>query len=357
MDEGDLEAEQARPRLLVDELGAAGRKPLELGPDVVNFEGDVMHAGPAVREELADRCFRAERSEQLDPPGADPQRGGLDSLVGHGLTMLELGTEKPLVGLDRRVQVGDRDADMVDPASAHWGPMLPADRRAKIADMRLATIAAPIAAVALLAGCGGSSGAKSNGEAAKTADQIVADAQAAALGATAVHVFGSAGTSLVVNLHLVAGKGGEGRMTANGLTFDIIRIGAFAYFKGDATFWRQFGGAAATLFNGRWLKAPAATGRLASLTPLTDIGKLFTGILGSHGTLAVGKETTIAGHPAIGIVDASKGGTLYVATTGKPYPVALRKSGSGAITFDEWDKPVKLTAPSNAVDISQLKSP
>ena len=223
--------------------------------------------------------------------------------------------------------------------------------------MRLATIAAPLAAVALLAGCGGSGGAKSNGEAAKTADQIVADAQAAALAASSVHVSGSAGTALVVNLHLVAGKGGEGTMTANGLSFDIIRIDGFAYFKGDATFWHQFGGAAAaTLFKGRWLKAPAASGRLASLTPLTDIAKLFTAILASHGTLTVGKETTIGGQPAIGIVDTSQGGTLYVATTGKPYPVALRKNGSGAITFDEWDKPVTLKAPSDAVDISQLKS-
>jgi hypothetical protein len=223
--------------------------------------------------------------------------------------------------------------------------------------MRLATIAAPLAAVALLAGCGSSGGAKSNGEAAKTGDQIIADAQAAALDATSVHVFGSAGTALVVNLHLVSGKGGEGRMTANGLTFDIIRIGGFAYFKGDAAFWRQFGGAAAaTLFKGRWLKEPATSGRLASLTPLTDISKLFTAILSTHGTLAVGKETTIDGQPAIAIVDKTKGGTLYVATTGKPYPVALRKSGSGAITFDEWDKPVTLDVPKGAVDISQLKS-
>jgi hypothetical protein len=356
MDEGDLEAEQASPRVLVDQFDAAGREPLELRRDIVDLEGDVMHAGPTVSEELTDRCVRAERSEQLDPSGADPQRGGLDSLVGHGLAVLELGAEKPLVGLDRRVQVGDRDADVVDPASAHCCAMLPADWRAKIAGMRLAPLAAPLAAVALLAGCGGSSGAKSNGEAAKTADQIIADAQAAALGATAVHVFGSGGAGLVVNLHLVAGKGGEGRMTANGLTFEIIRIGGSAYFKGDATFWRQFGGgAAATLLKGRWLKAPAATGRLASLTPLTDVAKLFTGILATHGTLAVGKETTIGGRPAIGIVDTSKGGTLYVATTGKPYPIALRKSGSGAITFDQWDKPVTLTAPSNPVDISQLK--
>jgi hypothetical protein len=223
--------------------------------------------------------------------------------------------------------------------------------------MRLATIAAPLVVVALLAGCGGSSGVKSNGEASKTADQIVADAEAAALSASTVHVSGSAGSSLVVNLHLVAGKGGEGRMTANGLTFDIIRIGSHAYFKGDATFWHKFGGgAAATLLKGRWLKAPASTGRLSSLTPLTDITKLFSAMFASHGTLAVGKETTIGGRPAIGIIDTSKGGTLYVATTGKPYPVAVRKSGSGSITFDEWDAPVALTAPSSAVDVSQLKA-
>jgi hypothetical protein len=235
--------------------------------------------------------------------------------------------------------------------------MLPAGRSAKIAGMRLAPIAATLAAVALLAGCGGSGGAKTNGEASKTADQIVADAKAAALAASSVHVSGSAGSALVINLHLVAGKGGEGRMTANGLAFDIIRIDDSAYFRGDAAFWRQFGGnAAATLSKGKWPKAPAATGRLASLTPLTDISKLFTAMFASHGTLTVGKETTIGGQPAIGIVDSSQGGTLYIATTGKPYPVAIRKSGSGAINFDEWDKAVPLKAPSSSVDFSQLKS-
>jgi hypothetical protein len=235
--------------------------------------------------------------------------------------------------------------------------MLPAGRRAKIAAMRLAPLAATLAVVALLAGCGGSSGTKSNGEASKTADQIVADARAAALAASSVHVSGSAGTTLVIDLHLVAGKGGEGRMTTNGLTFDIIRIDDSAYFRGGASFWRQFGGnAAATLFKGKWLKAPAASGRLASLTPLTDISKLFTAMLASHGTLTVGKETTIDGQPAIGLVDSSQGGTLYIATTGKPYPLAVRKAGSGSINFDEWDKPVTLKAPSNSVDFSQLKS-
>jgi hypothetical protein len=108
----------------------------------------------------------------------------------------------------------------------------------------------------LLAGCG-SSGSKSNGVAAKTADQIVADAQASAAGATSVHVSGAQGSALVINLSLVAGKGGKGRITANGLTFDMVRIGPTAYFKGDSAFWRQFGGQAmAQLMGDRWLKAP-----------------------------------------------------------------------------------------------------
>jgi len=233
--------------------------------------------------------------------------------------------------------------------------MLPAALHAKIEAMRLASIVVSFAAVALLAGCG-SSGPKSNGEASKSAEQIVADAQAAALGASAVHVSGSAGANLAVNLHLVAGKGGEGQMRANGLTFQIVRIGNDAYFKGDATFWRHIGGgAAAALLNGRWLKAPAASGRLASLTPLTDITKLFNSIFASHGTLVVGKATSVSGHPAIAVDDKTQGGTLFVATTGKPYPLALRKHGSGSITFDEWDAPVTLTAPTNAVDISKLR--
>jgi hypothetical protein len=223
--------------------------------------------------------------------------------------------------------------------------------------MRLASFGAPLVAVALLAGCGGSGGTKSNGEAAKTAGQIVADAQAAVADATTVHVSGSADTNLAVNLHLVAGKGGQGRITSNGLTFDIIRVGDSAYFKGGGAFWRQFGGAAAaTLFKGRWLKAPASSGRLASLGPLTDIDQLFTAIFSSHGKFKVGKETTINGKPVVAVVDTEEGGTLFVSTTGKPYPLGLRKTGSGSIVFDEWDTPVKLAAPNGAVDLSQLKS-
>lgn len=213
-------------------------------------------------------------------------------------------------------------------------------------------------AAALLAGCGG--GAKSNGEADKTADQIVADALAAVRTASSVHVSGgglSSGQPLQVDLTLVAGKGGKGRITSNGITFDMIRIGSTAYFKAGPRFWRGFGGAAAaTLLQNRWLKASATTGKLSSFTPLTNVTALFRAILTSHGALAKTGESTVDGIRVVGIRDAGQGGTLYVATTGKPYPVALRKSGrnGGVLTFDGWDAAATIAAPPNPVDLSKL---
>jgi hypothetical protein len=59
----------------------------------------------------------------------------------------------------------------------------------------------------------------------------------------------------------------------------------------------------------------------------------------------------------VAIRDTSDNSKLYVAATGKPYPVAIvggKKGQSGAITFDDWNKSVSLSAPSNAVDIGKF---
>jgi hypothetical protein len=226
--------------------------------------------------------------------------------------------------------------------------------------MRQATLAVLALAVVAAAGCGGGNG---NGEAGKPAARIVKDAAAAAKQATSVHVYGSGtadGQPLRLDLYLVAGKGGRGHVTANGLSFDLIRIGRTAYFRGDSTFWSRFGaGAAATLLEGRWLSAPADSGDFASFAPLTDVSKLFDAILGGHAALAKGPAKRIGKQPAIAVVDRGEdGGTLYVATTGKPYPleVVSAQGRRGTIHFDGWDEKIPLEAPANAIDVSKLKA-
>jgi hypothetical protein len=57
----------------------------------------------------------------------------------------------------------------------------------------------------------------------------------------------------------------------------------------------------------------------------------------------------------IAVVDTTQGGTLYVATTGAAYPIAIEQAGKGTIGFDHWNETVELKAPAGAVDISTLK--
>jgi len=228
--------------------------------------------------------------------------------------------------------------------------------------MRLRLASAIVSALVLLAvaACGSSGSGSSNGIASKSPDQIVAAATNAVSNVSSVHVAGAvpnANQPITLDLSLVNGKGGKGSMSESGLSFQIVALGQEVYINGSSSFWTKFGGApAAQLLSGKWLKAPA-TGQLASLATLTNGHKLFGQLLSSHGKLEKGKATTIQGQPAIPITDATNGGTLYVATTGKPYPIEIVKSGSGGghIVFDRFNQPVSLTAPAKAIDISQLK--
>lgn len=245
--------------------------------------------------------------------------------------------------------------------------------------MRLRALATAVAVAALLSGCGGSSSSPTtsstsepttsttspyaklpNGEAAKFADTIVNDAIAAASAATSVHIVGSvlnAGKPLKLDLNLVNGQGGTGMVTVNGLAFNIIRIGTKAYFKGGPAFWGHVGesGLGAQL-NGRWIEASATTGDLATFTPLTDLKELFTSVLGTHGPLEKAiNQLKINGEPALALVDSGSNDTLFVAADGPPYPLKLAEKDGHSVTFDEWNQPVSLVAPANAVELDKLK--
>lgn len=209
----------------------------------------------------------------------------------------------------------------------------------------------------VVVGCG--SGAD-NGVASKSPDAIVSAASNAVAGASTVHVAGTinnGGSPTTIDLFLAKGKGGKGLMGQSGVSFKVLTLNGEVYVNGSAAFWRHFGGnPAAQLLNGKWLKAPAS-GQFAPLAMLTNPQDLFSQLVGNHGTLAKGKTTTVRGRSVIAVKDTTRGGTLYVATTGKPYPVEISKGGSGGgrVDFDQFNQPVSLAPPSPAIDISQLK--
>ncbi len=217
-----------------------------------------------------------------------------------------------------------------------------------------------VIALMALAGCGGSS--SGNGVASKSPADIVAAAKVAADGASTVHVSGSTvtgGAPITLDLSLVAGRGGRGRLSENGLSFELVEIDGTIYISGSSAFYKHFAGpAAAQLLQGKWLKAPVSNSSFAGLSSLTDLRSLLDAALATgNKTLAAAGTRTINGQAVVGVRDTSQNGTLYVATTGQPYPIEISKSGAGGgrITFEEWNKPVTLTAPANAVDIEQLQ--
>jgi hypothetical protein len=213
-----------------------------------------------------------------------------------------------------------------------------------------------------LGGCGSSGDSSSNGIASETPTEILAAATAAADSASSVHVSGSivsGGSPITLDLELVSGKGGRGQISEGGLSFNLIQVDDTAYISGSPAFYSHFGGpAAAQLLEGKWLKAPASSGSFSSLGSLTDLNQLLNTALSDHGALSKGPTTTIDGQPVLSVSDASHGGNLYVATTGKPYPIEISKAGKtgGTISFSDWNAPVTLTAPKDAIDLSQLES-
>jgi hypothetical protein len=218
---------------------------------------------------------------------------------------------------------------------------------------------AALALAALLAGCGGG-GSSGNGEADRSASQILVDAKAAARNASSVHVHGtinSGGRPLKIDLRIDSSKGGKGTLTINGSNVDLVRIGNTAYIRGSEAFYRQVAGpAAAALLKGKWLKASAKTGDLASLADLTDMSTLFNEALKPEGTLVKGGESTVDGQKVIAVKDKNRG-TLYVATTGDAFPIEITRpagDSSGSVHFDDWNKTVDVQAPQGAIDLSKL---
>jgi hypothetical protein len=218
-------------------------------------------------------------------------------------------------------------------------------------------VPAVLMVVCALSGCGDSSPA-SNGVAGKSPRQILAASQAAVAHAATVHVAGSivsARTPISLNMELIAGKGGTGSVALGGYSVRLTEVGKGAYLNGTAAFYRHILGPIGAQLGGRWLKAPAHRGNFSWIGSLTNLRGLLSTALAAHGPLVRRAARTLDGQPVVAIGDATGGGTLYVASTGNPYPLALLTSSGGHVSFDRWNQPVTLTAPIDAVSISQLQ--
>jgi hypothetical protein len=222
---------------------------------------------------------------------------------------------------------------------------------------RTALVLAILALGAVLAACGSSD----NGVASKSATAILAAAKTAAQSASAVHVSAnvSAGRAKLAMSASLAKTQGHTQLKALGSALEVIHTGETIYIKGNRAFNARLGNRLGVKIpSGTWLKGPA-NGTMARFAPLASIVRELGTILTPHSPLTKGARTKIDGQPAIELKETTKSNTatLYIATTGPPYPILLRRSGreTGQTTFTDWNDPVRISAPAGAVELSQLQ--
>ena len=128
----------------------------------------------------------------------------------------------------------------------------------------------------------------------------MSDSREAANGLKSVHAAGtinSGNQHIAIDMQLV---GGRGKISVNGLSFQLVGINHYAYMQATPAVWRQSGApaAAAQRLKGKWLRTPA-TGQFASIARLTDIHQLFGQLLTQRGQkVNRGGVSTVAGRTA-----------------------------------------------------------
>jgi hypothetical protein len=226
----------------------------------------------------------------------------------------------------------------------------------------------------------GSASQDANGVASKPPRAILAASAAALSGVESFHLEGTQGAGkkatqvkadvgLPSKLRLTIGQGDAAAT--------IIVVDGSLYIKANAAFWKGQGtGQAAQQLADRWLKTPAGSGELESLTKDLDTKTLSSCLVKGHGTLEHGGKATVDGQEAVVIVDkgdrpGTNPGKLFVAATGEPLPLRTLATGperpggkkdprcddstpttaGDEATFSDYNEPLDFSAPSGAVEI------
>jgi hypothetical protein len=223
-------------------------------------------------------------------------------------------------------------------------------------------VAAVSAAVLWAVPAGARTASAGNGEAAKDAAAILADAKVATGGAQTLRISGTVKEDgKTMSLDLVSGHGsGGGTIRRDGSTIRIVVHPPNVYLKADAASWTKLAGtpAAGQLLAGKWLQTTTDDSDFGSFAKLLDASALADGIT-STGAVTKGKTTTYRGKKAIPLVDGDENGTLYVAATGAPYILGVVGSGSkqgSEIRFTQYDTAKIPAEPSNSISVSAQKS-
>lgn len=248
--------------------------------------------------------------------------------------------------------------------------------------MRFAVLAAGVGVVAVMSGCSSSDGASDGGASASDsasesasptqsakpvgkpngvetlgADKILKQANKAAMSARSVHLIG---TSAQASLDLVVTQdSSDGTRTAADTTLKTRVVDGVIYIKADQAYWTQaFNKKKAKKIGNKWVAGNLSNPKLKSFEQTSTMAPLMKQFLRTDGTPEVGPMGEAQGQPAVPLT--SNVGTLWVATTGKAYPLLITspegQAEASEVDFTDWNKKVVIKAPAkkNTISLADL---
>ena|SRR5438270_2186093 len=224
--------------------------------------------------------------------------------------------------------------------------------------MRIRSLAVAGLTAVLLTACGGG-GDSGNGEAAKKGPQVASDAANALEQSGAAHLTGTIteqGQSGAVDLHL-QGSDVSGSIALGGQQVQLVSTGGKIYAQAPAAFWTTFGAPASVAgqLDGQWVIVPAQAASSFGTFTLKGLADQLRKPTGGSYQDPVGADT-LNGQKVV-VVTQTDGSTLDVASTGTPYPLKAENKGTaspGTLNLGDFGKKTTITAPANALDLSQV---
>lgn len=144
------------------------------------------------------------------------------------------------------------------------------------------------------------------------------------------------------------GSGGAaGTITTGKSTLQVIHIGDSTYVKAPDGFWQTQLNSAQQAKYGRsvhnaWVKVPLLGTTFGQLSAFTDKSQVVEALLKKDTSSFVrGPKAKVDGVAVVRLTDTQKGTTVYVATVGTPYPIAVisGKATNSSAHFSLWNQP------------------
>ncbi|WP_078856671.1 hypothetical protein [Streptomyces sp. NBRC 109706] len=188
-------------------------------------------------------------------------------------------------------------------------------------------------------------------------EEIEEAARTAAAEATSVRLSGTVladGASYRLDMRL-GPEGAVGEVSAEGATFELLRVGDEMYMRADAAFWETEGipeeldSDPTQKLDGKYVLVVTDDPAYAELSGFTEKDGLLEALLALEGTRAVGEQNDVDGVRTIQLQAAEgAGGIMDVALDGTPYPLRLRRGGgAGDLKLTDWGEDFTLHPPAD----------